>query len=62
MNAKSVIPVETQRGVTRRDTNPLSFLQQEEDITGEIANGVPKATVRKPVPKQTKQIEIKTAA
>jgi HSP20 family protein len=33
-----------------------------EDISAEIANGVLKVTVRKPAPKQTKQIEIKTAA
>jgi HSP20 family protein len=33
-----------------------------EDITAEIANGVLKVTVPKPVPKQTKQIEIKSAA
>ena len=156
MNTKSVIPVGTQRAVTRRDANPFSFLQQEidrlfdgvsrnipgfattvmpsmdisetdktieitaelpglekkdvelnvadnlltirgekknereeknkdyhlversygsfsrsvelpsgvkaEDIAAEIANGVLKVTVQKPVPKQAKQIEIKTAA
>jgi HSP20 family protein len=33
-----------------------------EDITAEIANGVLKVTVPKPAPKQTKQIEIKSAA
>jgi HSP20 family protein len=33
-----------------------------EDISAEIANGVLKVTVQKPVPKQSKQIEIKTAA
>ena len=33
-----------------------------EDISAEISNGVLKVTVRKPAPKQTKQIEIKTAA
>jgi hypothetical protein len=33
-----------------------------EDISAEIANGVLKVTVQKPAPKQTKQIEIKTAA
>ena len=31
MNAKSVIPVGTQRDVTRRETNPFSLLQQEID-------------------------------
>ncbi|MDE5455951.1 Hsp20 family protein [Bradyrhizobium sp. CSA112] len=31
MNAKSVIPVGTQRAVTRRETNPFSLLQQEID-------------------------------
>ena len=156
MNTRSVIPVGTQRAVTRRDTNPFSFLQQEidrlfddvsrnipglaatampsmdisetdkvieitaelpglekkdvelnvtdnlltirgekknereeknkdyhlversygsfsrsvelppgvkvEDIAAEIANGVLKVTVQKPIPKQAKQIEIKTAA
>lgn len=31
MNTKSVIPVGNQRAVTRRDTNPFSFLQQEID-------------------------------
>lgn len=156
MNTRSVIPVGTQRAVTHRDTNPLSFLQQEidrlldgvsrnipglvtmampsmdisesdnvieitaelpglekkdvelnvtdtlltirgekknereetnkdyhlversygsfsrsvelpagvkpEDISAEIAKGVLKVTVQKPVPKQVKQIEIKTAA
>ncbi|MGE9008572.1 Hsp20/alpha crystallin family protein [Leptospira interrogans] len=31
MNTRSVIPVGTQRAVTRRDTNPFSFLQQEID-------------------------------
>jgi len=30
-------------------------------ITAEIANGVLKVTVQKPAPKQTKQIEIKSA-
>jgi HSP20 family protein len=156
MDTKSVVPVGTQRAITRRDTNPFSFLQQEidrlfegvtrnipglatttmpsmdisetdkaieitaelpglekkdvelnvaenlltirgekknereeknkdyhlverrygsfsrsvelpagvkvEDISAEIANGVLKVTVQKPAPKQTKQIEIKTAA
>jgi HSP20 family protein len=156
MNTKSVIPVGTQRAITRRETNPFSLLQQEidrlfegvsrsipglatttmpsmdisetdkmieitaelpglekkdvelnvtenlltirgekknereeknkdyhlversygafsrsvelpsgvkvEDISAEIANGVLKVTVQKPAPKQTKQIEIKTAA
>ena len=156
MNSKSVIPVGTQRAITRRETNPFSLLQQEidrlfegvsrsipglatttmpsmdisetdkmieitaelpglekkdvelnvtenlltirgekknereeknkdyhlversygafsrsvelpsgvkvEDISAEIANGVLKVTVQKPAPKQTKQIEIKTAA
>jgi HSP20 family protein len=33
-----------------------------EDISAEIANGVLKVTVPKPAPKQSKQIEIKTAA
>lgn len=33
-----------------------------EDIAAEIANGVLKVTVPKPMPKQGKQIEIKTAA
>jgi HSP20 family protein len=33
-----------------------------EDISAEIANGVLKVTVQKPAPKQTKQIEIKSAA
>ena len=33
-----------------------------EDISAEIANGVLKVTVTKPAPKQTKQIEIKSAA
>lgn len=33
-----------------------------EDISAEIANGVLKVTVPKPEPKQTKQIEIKSAA
>ena len=156
MDTKSVVPVGTQRAITRRDTNPFSFLQQEidrlfegvtrnipgfattampsmdisetdkaieitaelpglekkdvelnvadnlltirgekknereeknkdyhlversygsfsrsvelpagvkiEDISAEIANGVLKVTVQKPAPKQTKQIEIKSAA
>ena len=31
MTTKSVIPVGTQRAVTRRDANPFSFLQQEID-------------------------------
>ena len=156
MDTKSVVPVGTQRAITRRDTNPFSFLQQEidrlfegvtrnipgfatttmpsmdisetdkaieitaelpglekkdvelnvadnlltirgekknereeknkdyhlversygsfsrsvelpsgvkvEDISAEIANGVLKVTVPKPAPKQTKQIEIKSAA
>lgn len=156
MDTKSVVPVGTQRAITRRDTNPFSFLQQEidrlfegvtrnipgfatttmpsmdisetdkaieimaelpglekkdvelnvadnlltirgekknereeknkdyhlversygsfsrsvelpagvkvEDISAEIANGVLTVTVQKPAPKQTKQIEIKSAA
>jgi len=156
MNTKSVIPVGTQRAITRRETNPFLLLQQEidrlfegvtrnipgfatttipsmdisetdkvieitaklpglekkdvelnvadnlltirgekknereeknkdyhlversygsfsrsvelppglkvEDILAEIANGVLKVTVPKPAPKQTKQIEIKSAA
>jgi HSP20 family protein len=156
MDTKPVVPVGTQRAITRRDTNPFSFLQQEidrlfegvtrnipglatttmpsmdisetdkaieitaelpglekkdvelnvaenlltirgekknereeknkdyhlversygsfsrsvelpagvkvEDISAEIANGVLKVTVQKPAPKQTKQIEIKSAA
>lgn len=33
-----------------------------EDIAAEIAKGVLKVTVQKPTPKQTKQIDIKTAA
>jgi len=33
-----------------------------EDISAEIAKGVLKVTVKKPAPKQSKQIEIKTAA
>jgi HSP20 family protein len=33
-----------------------------EDISAEIANGVLKVTVKKPAPRQTKPIEIKTAA
>lgn len=33
-----------------------------EDISAEIANGVLKVTIPKPAPKQSKQIEIKTAA
>lgn len=33
-----------------------------EDITAEIAKGVLKVTVQKPAPKQSKQIDIKTAA
>jgi HSP20 family protein len=33
-----------------------------EDVSAEIAKGVLKVTVKKPVPKQKKQIEIKTAA
>lgn len=33
-----------------------------EDINAEIAKGVLKVTVKKPAPKQSKQIEIKTAA
>ena len=33
-----------------------------EDITAKIANGVLTVTVQKPAPKQTKQIEIKSAA
>lgn len=33
-----------------------------EDISAEIAKGVLKVTVKKPSPKQSKQIEIKTAA
>ena len=33
-----------------------------EDISAEIAKGVLKVTVKKPAPKQKKQIEIKTAA
>ena len=31
MDTKSVVPVGTQRAITRRDTNPFSFLQQEID-------------------------------
>ena len=156
MDTRSVVPVGNQRAITRRDTNPFSFLQQEidrlfegvtrnipgfatttmpsmdisetdkaieitaelpglekkdvelnvaenlltirgekknereeknkdyhlversygscsrpvelpsgvkvEDISAEIANGVLKVTVPKPAPKQTKQIEIKSAA
>ena len=31
MNTKSVIPVGTQRAITRRETNPFSLLQQEID-------------------------------
>ncbi|MGB8398393.1 Hsp20/alpha crystallin family protein [Bradyrhizobium sp.] len=33
-----------------------------EDISAEIANGVLKVTVQKPAPRQSKQIDIKTAA
>jgi HSP20 family protein len=33
-----------------------------EDISAEIAKGVLKVTVQKPAPKQSKQIDIKTAA
>jgi HSP20 family protein len=33
-----------------------------EDITAEIAKGLLKVTVKKPVPKQAKQIEVKSAA
>jgi HSP20 family protein len=33
-----------------------------EDVNAEIAKGVLKVTVKKPAPKQSKQIEIKTAA
>jgi HSP20 family protein len=33
-----------------------------EDVNAEIAKGVLKVTVRKPAPKQSKQIDIKTAA
>jgi len=33
-----------------------------EDVSAEIAKGVLKVTVKKPAPKQAKQIEIKTAA
>lgn len=33
-----------------------------EDISAEIAKGVLKVTVKRPAPKQSKQIEIKTAA
>ena len=33
-----------------------------EDIAAEIARGVLKVTVQKPAPKQSKQIDIKTAA
>jgi HSP20 family protein len=29
MNSKSVVPVGTERAITRRDTNPFSFLQHE---------------------------------
>ena len=35
---------------------------KSEDITAEIAKGVLKVTVKKPVPKQAKQIQIKSAA
>jgi HSP20 family protein len=35
---------------------------KSEDVTAEIAKGVLKVTVKKPAPKQSKQIEIKTAA
>ncbi|WP_170991492.1 MULTISPECIES: Hsp20/alpha crystallin family protein [Bradyrhizobium] len=35
---------------------------KEEDISAEIAKGVLKVTVKKPAPKQSKQIDIKTAA
>ncbi len=35
---------------------------KSEDITAEIAKGVLKVTVKKPAPKQSKQIEIKAAA
>ena len=31
MNTKSVIPVGTQRAITRRETNPFLLLQQEID-------------------------------
>jgi HSP20 family protein len=33
-----------------------------EDISAEIANGVLKVTVKKPAPKQSRPIEIKSAA
>ena len=33
-----------------------------EDISAEIANGVLKVTVKKPTPKQSRQIEIKSAS
>jgi len=33
-----------------------------EDISAEIANGVLKVTVKKPAPKQSRQIEIKSAS
>lgn len=35
---------------------------KSEDVSAEIAKGVLKVTVKKPAPKQSKQIEIKTAA
>jgi HSP20 family protein len=38
----SVIPVGTQRAVTRRDTNPFSFLQQEIDrLFDGVSRGIP---------------------
>jgi HSP20 family protein len=33
-----------------------------EDVTAEIAKGLLKVTVKKPVPKQARQIEVKAAA
>lgn len=45
-NTKSVIPVGTQRAVTRRDTNPFSFLQQEIDrLFDGVSRNIPGLTI-----------------
>ena len=50
MNTKSVIPVGTQRAVTRRDTNPFSFLQQEID---RLFDGVSRGRSKTSPPRST---------
>jgi HSP20 family protein len=40
----------------------MDVSETDKAISAEIANGVLKVTIRKPAPKQTKQMEVKTAA